>query len=257
MNSRRYGALIAAVGLLLLAGCSNVEVPTAPQRARQIAAPGAAGAGKPSAGATGSTADAGPVACRFIAPSANQVPAVKAAAKDVGVPPATPSKSTRATMRITTNQGAIVVQMDARKAPCSVHSFAFLAGKHFFDNTKCHRMTTESIFVLQCGDPSATGYGGPAYSYHTEDPGSGYVRGTVAIANAGDPDTNGSQFFINYKDNTQVPPDYTMLGTVTSGMDVVDKIAAGGVNPTDASSPGDGAPKIDVVLQQVTVGYDD
>jgi peptidyl-prolyl cis-trans isomerase B (cyclophilin B) len=202
----------------------------------------------PSAGAAGA-------ACTYIG-AAGAAPNVAAAIKDVGTPPATARRTGKATMRLTTSQGPIVISMDAKAAPCAVASFAYLAGKHFFDNTKCHRLTTEGIWVLQCGDPSATGYGGPAYNYAQENLGPKYTRGTVAVANTGQPNSSGSQFFVNYKDNLSLGPDYTMLGTVTAGMDVVDKVAAGGATPADVNAPGDGAPKVEIVLQQVTVTYD-
>ena len=84
----------------------------------------------------------------------------------------------------------------------------------------------------------------------------GGTSNTVAVANTGEPNSSGSQFFVSYQDNLSLGADYTMLGTVTTGMDVVDKVAAGGVNPTDPNSAGDGAPKVEIVLQQVTVAYD-
>jgi peptidyl-prolyl cis-trans isomerase B (cyclophilin B) len=239
-------ASILTLGSLALTGCST-SVTTAPAHARPLAASGAPRSS--SAAGSGSSVD-----CRFASTTETPSAEVKAAIKDVGLPPAS-ARTVKAVMRITTNLGPIVVDLDGRRAPCAVASYFYLAGKHFFDNTKCHRLTTDGIWVLQCGDPSATGYGGPAYSYAEENLGGVYLRGTVGIANTGQPGTSGSQFFINYKDNTPLDPLYTMLGTVSSGMDVVDKVAAGGANPTDPNSPNDGAPKIEIDLQKVEVGY--
>ncbi|MER6298488.1 peptidylprolyl isomerase [Kitasatospora sp. NPDC001539] len=157
------------------------------------------------------------------------------------------------TMALDTNCGKVTVALDAAKAPHTVNSFAFLAGEQYFDHTKCHRLTTDGIFVLQCGDPTASatvpgGTGGPGYKFADENlTGATYPAGTVAMANSG-PGTNGSQFFLVYKD-TQLPPNYTPFGKITGGLDVVQKIAAAG---TLDGSP-DGRPMADVTFNSVTV----
>ena len=154
---------------------------------------------------------------------------------------------TNYTASIVTNCGTITVTLDGKAAPHTVNSFVFLAGKHYFDNTKCHRLTTSGIFVLQCGDPTGTGTGGPGYQFRDENlSGATYPAGTVAMANAG-PGTNGSQFFFVYAD-TPLPPNYTPFGTVTSGLDILKAIAAKGSTP-----PGDGAPNQPVVITSFTV----
>ena len=186
-----------------------------------------------------------------------------------GTPPTTglPASGTRA-MTIATNRGTITVSLDVTNAPCSAASFTYLAGQKFFDNTTCHRLTTNVIYVLQCGDPRGDGSGGPAYVYAHENLPTGsptnYPTGTVAMANANDPDGNGSQFFIVYKD-TPIDPstgssvlaaNFTVIGKVTGGLDVVQQIAAGGTTP-DPSSPDDkngGKPKLPVTITTVTVG---
>ncbi|MEV6208971.1 peptidylprolyl isomerase [Kitasatospora sp. NPDC051914] len=151
------------------------------------------------------------------------------------------------TMSLDTSCGKITIALDAAKAPHTVNSFAFLSNEKYFDHTKCHRLTTEGIYVLQCGDPTGTGSGGPGYQFADENlTGATYPAGTVAMANAG-PGTNGSQFFLVYKD-TQLPPNYTPFGKVTGGLDVVQNIAAGGVQ----GGGGDGAPVADMVLNSVT-----
>ncbi|MFB7475808.1 peptidylprolyl isomerase [Kitasatospora sp. NPDC056184] len=151
-----------------------------------------------------------------------------------------------------TNCGKVTLSLDAAKAPHTVNSFTFLAGEKYFDHTKCHRLTTEGIYVLQCGDPTASatapgGTGGPGYKFADENlTGATYPAGTVAMANAG-PGTNGSQFFLVYKD-TQLPPNYTPFGTITGGLDVLQKIAAAGT----LEGGGDGHPMADVTLNSVT-----
>ena len=155
------------------------------------------------------------------------------------------------TATIVTNCGTIVAALDAAKAPHTVNSFAFLASKHYFDNSPCHRLVTSNIYVLQCGDPTGTGTGGPGYTIPDENlSGATYPAGTLAMANTGQPHTGGSQFFFCYAD-TPLPAQYTPFGTVTQGLDVLKKIAALGED--DSNGPGDGKPKSPVVIQTFTV----
>jgi len=156
----------------------------------------------------------------------------KGAPKNLGTPPATPAYKGDVAATIKTNLGNLGITLDATKAPCTTNSFAFLAAKKYFDNSKCHRLTTGGtgdLRVLQCGDPTATGQGGPGYKYNNENTaGAKYTRGVLAMANSG-ANTNGSQFFIVYGDSTSLPADYTIFGKVTSGLDVVDRVAKAGV----------------------------
>ena len=155
------------------------------------------------------------------------------------------------TATIVTNCGTIVAALDAAKAPHTVNSFAFLASKHYFDNSPCHRLVTQSIFVLQCGDPTGTGTGGPGYTIPDENlSGATYPAGTLAMANTGQPHTGGSQFFFCYAD-TPLPPQYTPFGHVTTGLDVLKKIAD--IGEDDSNAPGDGKPKSPVVIETFTV----
>jgi peptidyl-prolyl cis-trans isomerase B (cyclophilin B) len=148
---------------------------------------------------------------------------------------------------LNTSCGKVTLELDPAKAPHTVNSFVFLAGQKYFDHVPCHRLTTDGIFVLQCGDPTGSGSGGPGYEFKDENlEGATYPAGTVAMANAG-PNTNGSQFFLVYKD-TQLPPNYTPFGKVTGGTDVLENIAAGGV----AGGGSDGAPVAGVVMEKVT-----
>ncbi|MEU6121898.1 peptidylprolyl isomerase [Streptomyces sp. NPDC047123] len=165
------------------------------------------------------------------------------------------------TMNLSTTCGDIGLDLDAAKAPHTVNSFDFLVGKGYLDHTKCHRLTTGGIYVLQCGDPKGTGKGGPGYSIPDENlkdkrlKGKVYPAGTVAMANQYNAqtkkgrDTGGSQFFLVYQDS-QLPPDYTPFGTISdSGMKVLKKIAAAG----ESSGQGDGAPNATVVVDKATV----
>ena len=142
-------------------------------------------------------------------------------------------------VRFYTTQGVITVAMLTGAAPCTTFSFRFLASQGYYNATHCHRLTTQGIYVLQCGDPTGTGSGGPGYEFNDENlAGATYPAGTVAMANAG-PNTNGSQFFFTWQ-NTDLSPDYTPFGTVIGGMNVLQKIAAAGDD--DQNGPGDGYP---------------
>ena len=143
------------------------------------------------------------------------------------------------TISLNTNCGPITITPDAKNAPVTTNSMVFLANQKFFDNTSCHRLTTEGIFVLQCGDPTGTGTGGPGYQIPDENlptaEGVNYPAGTVAMANSG-PNTNGSQFFLVY-DDTTLGPNYTIWGQITEGLDLVKGIAAGGVQGGATDGP--------------------
>lgn len=176
-------------------------------------------------------------------------PAFPTEAPDVEVP-SFPPVPANAVLTLVTNEGTIQIAMDPA-AEVTDASMAYLAGQGFFNGTSCHRLTTQGIYVLQCGDPEGTGRGGPGYQIPDENlPGAtpnNYPKGTVAMANAG-PNTNGSQFFIVYQDTT-LPPDYTIWGTVTSGLDVVERVAAAGVE----GGLSDGPPALPVTIETATV----
>jgi peptidyl-prolyl cis-trans isomerase B (cyclophilin B) len=142
---------------------------------------------------------------------------------------------------VKTTCGDLTLELDGTKAPQTVASFLNLAKTGYWAPSPCHRLTTEGIFVLQCGDPTGTGQGDPGYEFGLENaPASGkYPRGTLAMARGEQPDTNGGQFFITYKE-TQLPTDtggYTIFGKVTKGLDIVDKIAAGGLVTAGQPTP--------------------
>ncbi len=157
-----------------------------------------------------------------------------------GLPPSTPDRQPYTALLVTT-QGLIGFAAETDAAPCTTNSFAFLAEHGYFNLTHCHRLTEQGIFVLQCGDPTGTGSGGPGYQYDDENlTGATYPAGTVAMANAG-PNTNGSQFFICWK-ASPLPPLYTPFGKITTGTDVLQKIAAAGDD--QQNGPGDGYPNL-------------
>ena len=173
-------------------------------------------------------------------------------------PALTVDKSAKYTMKLETTCGDIDIALKAKAAPHTVNSFDFLAGEGYFDHTKCHRLTTEGIYVLQCGDPTAQGNGGPGYNIPDENlkdeslKDNTYPAGTVAMANTGQPDSGGSQFFLVYQDS-QLPPSYTPFGTVSKeGMTVLKKIASAGAQPADPTT-GNTAPNATVVIDKATV----
>lgn len=155
------------------------------------------------------------------------------------------------TFTLKTNCGDIQIEADGINAPLTVVSMTYLANKGFFDKSPCHRLTTQGIFVLQCGDPSGTGFGGPAYTAPDENlpKGSGniYPAGSVAMANSG-PGTSGSQFFIVYEDNSKLGPNYTLWGKVVKGLEIVKAVAAMG---SDNSNPaGGGIPNQPIAIEK-------
>ena len=170
-----------------------------------------------------------------------------------GLPNYTEKRASRRYLALLhTTQGLIVVRMLVTKAPCTTYSFRFLAQRNYFTGTHCHRLTIREIYVLQCGDPTGTGSGGPGYRFNDENlSGATYPAGTVAMANAG-PNTNGSQFFFTWKD-TKLAPAYTPFGRVIGGMAVLRKIAAAGDD--SQNGPGDGYPHRYTAFKRVQISF--
>jgi peptidyl-prolyl cis-trans isomerase B (cyclophilin B) len=198
---------------------------------------------------------------------------VAAAVKKVSVPTATPNYKATYTAAIHTNLGTIDLNLLNSKATCTVNSFVHLATAGFFNGSQCHRIVnSEGLYVLQCGDPTAKattkltcstasnapGTGGPGYEFASENLPTGasssgtvtYAAGTVAMANSGSSTTNGSQFFMVFKNST-LGPDYTPFATITSGLDILQKVANAGTSCTYSS--GGGAPKEKVIINSVTI----
>jgi peptidyl-prolyl cis-trans isomerase B (cyclophilin B) len=187
--------------------------------------------------------------------------------KNVGLPPTTPDYTASYTATIKTNLGPISVNLLNSKATCTVNSFIHLAETGFYNNTQCHRLLTSGIYVLQCGDAYATastkldcsetgtvGTGTPGYEYASENlTNAKYPAGTVAMANGGTATSNGSQFFIVYKDSSSgLGTSYTPFATVSSGLDIVQNVAKDGTSCTYAQAGG-GVPKEKVIIDSVTI----
>jgi peptidyl-prolyl cis-trans isomerase B (cyclophilin B) len=243
-------AVAVVVGAILLInnlGSDNGTAAADSSTSASSASPSAA-----AAPAAASTNPDGTVSCDY-APDTSGNPSLK----DVGTPPdaaKTPTQGT-STLLMSTNQGNLTLTLDRTKAPCAAASFAFLASKKFFDGSTCHREVNQPTFgVLQCGDPTGTGAGGPTYTFAEEIPeGTTYPRGTIAMANSGGAGSTGSQFFLCFT-NTDLPAQYTPVGTVDqAGLAVLDKVAKAGNDGSFEPSPGGGKPKVPVDIKTVTV----
>jgi peptidyl-prolyl cis-trans isomerase B (cyclophilin B) len=240
----------------------------------------ASGGGKKKPAAAAASATAAPAACAWT-PDPNPTPSPSPTAsvapnpnlKNVGTPPASgePRSGTR-DLTFDTNLGTIVVQLNLAHAPCTSESFAYLAAQKFLNNTSCHRLlntsTTDSqgaaqeYHVLQCGDPSGTGQGGPTYTFADENlpvnQRPAYPEGVVAMANSGQ-NTNGSQFFFVFGDST-FDPNYTIFGKITQGLDLIKQVGAAGddeafaTNADGSQGAGGGHPKKALTFKTVTIG---
>jgi peptidyl-prolyl cis-trans isomerase B (cyclophilin B) len=270
---QRLGIGLAVVCVLgLIGGLTAVFVsggtPAAKPKASATASPSASASASASA-TTSAAAVAEPAThCTYTTSG------VAAAARKVSVPPTAPNYKAAYTAAINTNLGPIDINLLNSKATCTVNSFVHLASAGYFNASQCHRVTnTSGLYVLQCGDPYAKastklscsqaanspGTGGPGYEFASENLPTGasssgtvtYKAGTVAMANSGGSGTNGSQFFLVYKNST-LGPDYTPFGTITSGLDILQKVANAGTSCT-YSGPGDGAPKEKVIINSVTI----
>jgi peptidyl-prolyl cis-trans isomerase B (cyclophilin B) len=232
-------AAIAAVVLPRVLDKAPVSAPIVPARPAPLTSPTAS----PIPGPTASPVSAD---CTYLPASSGD-----ALGRTPPVPPAHPTLGSSVRVLLRTDAGDLTLDLAGGRAPCTVNSFVSLARAHFYDDSPCHRLTTSGLYVLQCGDPTGTGGGGPGYAFPDENlpPGTSYARGTVAMANAG-PATNGSQFFLVYSDST-IDPNYPIFGGVTAGLDVLDRIAAAGTD--EANGPGDGHPNQGVMIKSVEI----
>ncbi len=235
--------VIVAAGLLIN-GTGGDDDP-------QDAAAGSSPAPSSSAAAASTNPD-GTVACSY-EPDDSGNPNLK----DVGTPPNPESTATQgtSTLLMSTDQGDLTLTLDRASAPCAAASFSYLASQKFFDGSPCHREVNQPSFgVLQCGDPTGSGSGGPTYKFGQEVTAeTTYPRGTIAMANSGQPNSTGSQFFLCFTD-TELPPEYTAVGTVDeAGLAVLDRIAAAGNDGSFEPSPGGGAPTTPVTINTMTV----
>ena len=251
-------ALSAVLGAALIASLLAVFLPGGTPKKHPTASPSKSASATPSA--------------TTVAEPAHHCTYTKTgtAARTVSLPSATPDYTASYTATITTNLGKIAVNLENSKATCTVNSFVHLAEAGYFNNTQCHRLLTSGIYVLQCGDPYATastkltcsstskiGTGIPGYEFASENlTDAKYPAGTVAMANEGTATTNGSQFFIVYKDSTSgLGATYTPFGTVSSGLGIVQNVAKDGYScqyTVSGQSEG-GAPKEKVIIDSVTI----
>ncbi|MGY1779519.1 peptidylprolyl isomerase [Geodermatophilus sp. SYSU D01036] len=242
--------VLVAGAVALVAGLGGDDDDSA--RAAASSSSAAATEGSEATAAPAVTNADGTVTCTY-APDTSGNPNLT----DVGTPPDPASTPASGTVQLlmSTDQGDVPLTLDRAKAPCAAASFAFLASQQFFDGSTCHREVNQPTFgVLQCGDPTGTGSGGPAYKFAEEvTPETTYPRGTIAMANSGTPGSTGSQFFLCFVD-TDLPPDYTAVGTVDeAGLAVLDTIAAAGNDGSFEPSPGGGAPNLPVTITSMTV----
>jgi peptidyl-prolyl cis-trans isomerase B (cyclophilin B) len=203
-------------------------------------------------------------------------PTSGAGSADTGTPPAGELRSGFETMTIKTNLGDITALLDLTKAPCAAASFKYLGGKAFFNGSNCHRLNTDAK-TLTCGDPNGDGTGGPSYQFADEvvptAPLTGsaatpstspsatttaagasyYAKGTIVMGVNTGANTNGSRFTIVYGDASTLPASYSIVGTVTTGLDIVEKVAQGGAVNTANQSAVEGKPKTTLTIQQLTV----
>lgn len=251
---QRYLAAGAAGGLVLVVAVAFWVVSAVTGDETDPAA--AAGTASPTPGASGAPAAPGECAWNPVATSDT--------ATDVGTPPEGEPREGTQTMTVTTNLGEIMVEMDLAAAPCIAASFSHLASQEFYDGTYCHRMFPG---MLQCGDPNATdadyaeqegiGSGGPAYQFPdqnlptTQNP-TYYPAGTVAMANSG-PGTNGSQFFFIFEDTDLNGPNYSVVGQIVSGMDVLEQVNEIGHDGAFDPNPGGGHPNEDIIIESLRV----
>jgi peptidyl-prolyl cis-trans isomerase B (cyclophilin B) len=185
------------------------------------------GSSKPSANPSA----AAPVGCQWLPDDASANPNLK----EVGTPPANEPRAGKQTMTMTTNLGVIEAELDVTKAPCASASLSYLASKKYYDNSKCHRMVDTGFKILQCGGVGASpGASGPTYKFAEENLpknlNPSYQRGQIAMAKAQSPATTGAQFFLIDQDipDSSLPADYTIVGKITKGMDILDAVVKAG-----------------------------
>ena len=255
-RKQRNAVIAAVVAVLLLAGGVGAAavatresdpddvLATGDATSSPSAEPDASASAEPSEAPAAEPITVGP--CTYTPEGEPSAPAEPPTEQDIV------TEGTR-TATISTDQGDLTVELFAADAPCTVASFTSLARQSFYDDSPCHRLTTEEsgIFVLQCGDPTGTGRGGAGYVMPEENlEGATYPRGTLAAAKRPTPGSTGSQFFLVYQD-TPLPPEYTPFGRITGGLEVLDAVAAAGAEPPN--EVGTTAPKQKVSITSVSV----
>jgi peptidyl-prolyl cis-trans isomerase B (cyclophilin B) len=244
--------LIAGVSVALIGG-GGTSVASPKSTAKATASASASASATTSAAAVTEPAQH----CSYTSATAGTV--VKAS-----LPTASPDYKAAYTASINTNLGPIKIDLLNSKATCTVNSFVHLASADFWNNTQCHRVSdSEGLYMLQCGDPTAKaseklscssttlGTGGPGYEFASENlTGATYPAGTLAMANTGTADSNGSQFFLVFK-ATSLPASYTPFGTITSGLNILQNVGKAGT--TCSYSAGGGVPKEKVIIDSVSI----
>jgi len=271
---QRFGVGLAIVCVLGLAGGLTAafvggSTPAAAKKPKATASASPSASASASASATSSAAAVAEPATHCTYTTSGVAPA----AKKVSVPPAAPNYKAAYTAAINTNLGTININLLNSKATCTVNSFVHLATAGYFNASQCHRVVnSDGLYVLQCGDPTAKastkltcstasnapGTGGPGYEFASENLPAGasssgtvtYKAGTLAMANSGSSTTNGSQFFMVFKNST-LGPDYTPFGTITAGLDILQKVANAGTSCS--YSAGGGVPKEKIIINSVTI----
>jgi peptidyl-prolyl cis-trans isomerase B (cyclophilin B) len=267
---QRLGIGLAVVCVLALIGGVTALLATG---GKPAAKPKASASASPSASTSASATTSAAAVAEPATHCAYTTSGVAAAAKKVSVPPTAPNYKAAYTAAIHTNLGTIDMNLLNSKATCTVNSFVHLATAGYFNASQCHRLVNSGgLYLLQCGDPTAKtstkltcseasnapGSGGPGYEFASENLPTGasssgtvsYNAGTVAMANGGTSTSNGSQFFLVFKDTT-LGPTYTPFATITSGLDILQKVANAGTSCTYSS--GGGAPKEKVIINSVTI----
>jgi peptidyl-prolyl cis-trans isomerase B (cyclophilin B) len=239
MPKRLLPVLLLLLAAASLAGCGDDTGDSAED---------SSGDTRTSVGTPSGSEPAPDVTCDY--PVDNDIPA----AKKADPPPSKPTVGGEVAATMETTLGTFEITLDAANAPCTVNSFISLTEQNYYAGTPCHRLTTleeSGIAVLQCGDPSGSGSGGPGYTYADEVDGSEtYGPGTLAMANRG-PDTNGSQFFIVF-DDSPLPPDYTVFGTIDdAGVKAITELADQGTVP---GAGGMTAPAEEVEIESISFG---
>jgi peptidyl-prolyl cis-trans isomerase B (cyclophilin B) len=240
--------LVVGVGI----GWAALAGVFSPAKAKPTAAASASASTTPSAAPTASPSPSAPALPAMVDGKCIYT-ASGTAARKVSFPPTKPDTTASYQATIATNRGNIVIDLLNSKAPCTVNSFVSLSDQGFYNKTPCPRLSNASgLYILQCDGPTSTTSGGPGYEFPSENlTGATYPAGTLAMANSGSPDSNGSQFFLVFQ-KTSIAPSYTPFGQVVSGLNILQNVGKAGFGPP-LSSFGGGAPKEKVEIESVTI----
>jgi cyclophilin family peptidyl-prolyl cis-trans isomerase len=243
----RLRLAFCTLGVVVLVACGQTQpAAQAPTATRPAASPPSAAQITSALSPLPSASPSPSVAASPVAAAQGAAPVATGAKQFSAPPPMTIDTSKKYTATIDTSMGTMKADLFASEAPMTVNNFVFLAQQGFYNDVTFHRVINN--FMIQTGDPTGTGTGGPGYRFNDEPVKRQYVRGTLAMANAG-PNTNGSQFFMVQKDYP-LPPNYTIFGQLTDGLDVLDKIAT---TPTGPGQGGPDTPKTPITINSITI----